>query len=172
MNIFFPENTISKSVAALDDRRLIKQIVECKTLLGIATGEGKQGYAKHPVAEYYKPYAKVVAAYGFYACVEYDARFNKKHNCVNNFVAFLLMQNVTPIELIVAGDQTWYFTKPFYCEGSKNDPNCIRTTENVQELFRAKLCKKWDTDKIAPKWTNSEPPKWYKPSRTDIAAEE
>lgn len=162
MNIFFPENTISDSVAALDDRRLIKQIVECKTLLGIATGEGKQGYAKHPVAEYYKPYAYFLAAYGLMACFEYDHRFHKRHSCDVDFLKVVFLDHLLQEDL----------PKPFYAEGSKNDPNCIRTTENVQELFRAKLCKKWDTDKIAPKWTNSEPPIWYKPSRTDIAAKE
>jgi hypothetical protein len=48
--------------------------------------------------------------------------------------------------------------------GSKNSLDCIRTTENVSNLFRQKLIMKWNNDKLKnrnPKWTNRESPKWY-----------
>lgn len=150
MNIFMPERTIYESVKALDDRRLIKQILECKTILDVALDETKKGYAKHPVVVYYKDYPKFCEWYGFTCCVEYLIRFDKFHKLHNYFDEYF-------------GEAVHYEkVKPFYCEGSKTDQNCIRTTENTVELFRNKLCKKWDNDKYPPKWTNREPPKWYK----------
>ena len=47
-------------------------------------------------------------------------------------------------------------------EGSKGQPNYIRTTENVSALYQAKLITKWENDKKPPKWTNREMPSFYK----------
>lgn len=150
MNLFLPEETISLSVSALDDKRLIKQILECKTILDVALDENKKGYAKHPVVAYYKDYPSFVALYGGIACEEYMERFGNGYHQFYDY--FMRWVERLPDE----------FPKPFYCEGEKTDPNCIRTTENTVELFRAKLCKKWNNDKYTPKWTNREPPEWYK----------
>ena len=152
MNLFLPEETIYDSVRVLDDKRLIKQILECKTILDVALDETKKGYAKHPVVAYYKDYPWFVCEYAIKACEEYLYRFNRLHSMDKYF-------------------NHWWFCfvkdnpKPFYCEGAKTDPNCIRTTENTVELFRNKLCKKWDNDKYPPKWTNRKPPEWYKGNR-------
>ena len=154
MNLFLPEETIYDSVRALDDRRLIKQILECKTILDVALDETKKGYAKHPVVAYYKDYPSFVALYGGIACEEYSARFgNGQHK-----LYYWFLQNFENAKTIKCPE-------PFYCEGAKTAPNCIRTTENTVELFRNKLCKKWDNDKYPPKWTNREPPVWYKSNR-------
>lgn len=150
MNIFMPEETIYDSVKALDDRRLIKQILECKTILDVALDETKKGYARHPVVVYYKDYPNFVAGFGIQCCVEYEYRFNKRHSLYKEFFGTLIYGKIP---------------KPFYCDGSKTDPNCIRTIENTVELFRNKLCKKWDNDKYPPKWTNREPPVWYESHR-------
>lgn len=154
MNIFMPEETITESVRALDDRRLIKQIIECKAILDVALDETKKGYAKHPVVVYYSDYPDYISKYGYEACIEYYERFNKTHTLEDYFIRFA--SGYIPLRK---------FPKPFYCEGSKTDPNCIRTTENTVELFREKLCKKWDNDKYPPKWTNREPPVWYESHR-------
>ena len=161
MNIFMPEETIYDSVKALDDKRLIKQILECKTILDIALDETKKGYAKHPVVVYYKDYPKFVFAYMIIACEEYEYRFRKPHKILeftnDNYDLFERYCN----KFYGLSESV----KPFYCEGSIKDTNCIRTTENTVELFRNKLCKKWDNDKYPPKWTNREPPVWYKSKR-------
>ena len=57
-----------------------------------------------------------------------------------------------------------YYT-PYYMEGSIVQPNYIRTTENVSDLFQDKLIKKWQADKEKgrqPRWTNREVPGFYK----------
>jgi hypothetical protein len=54
---------------------------------------------------------------------------------------------------------------PYYMEGSKGQPNYIRTTENVSALFQQKLINKWNNDKAKgrePKWTNRQVPEFYK----------
>ena len=130
MNLFLPEDTVYQSVKALDDRRLIKQILECKTILDVALDENKKGYAKHPVVAYYKEYPLFICGYGLVACVEYRKRFNKKHILEEYF------WDKEHHPLIKENEEE---PKPFYCEGAKTDPNGIRTTENTVELFRNKL---------------------------------
>ena len=54
---------------------------------------------------------------------------------------------------------------PYYMEGSKGQPNYIRTTDNVSALFQKKLINKWNSDKAkgrTPKWTNRQVPEFYK----------
>lgn len=156
MNIFMPEKTILDSVKALDDRRLIKQILECKTILDVAMDEEKKGYARHPVIVYYKDFPQFVFAYIITACEEYEYRFKRVHR-LRDFAIDNYCKHFYSIET----DSV----KPFYCEGSKFSVNPIRTTENTVELFRQKLCKKWDNDKYTPKWTNREVPVWYESHR-------
>ena len=157
MNIFMPDKQPYLSIIALDDRRLNKQILECKTILRVAL-ENKKGYALHPVVRYYKDYPKFVFViiYGAWACDEYFYRFNKRHS-LDFYFSMLWSRYADERNNIVLP-----MFGMFYCEGKATDPNCIRTTENTVELFRQKLCKKWDNDKIPPKWTNREPPVWYK----------
>ena len=156
MNIFLPyENDIIKSVRSLDDVRLNKQILECYQLLSNAIKEKNGGvvvgYKNHPIYTHYKRNIKFLAYYGWECCLEYWYRFEKEHKLEHFFV-------------MKAQDSRHPYT-PFYMEGSKNSPNCIRTTDNVSELYRKKLCNKWDNDKAngrPPRWTNREIPKFYR----------
>lgn len=152
MNLFFPEKDAALSVMALDDRRLIKQIVECQTMLNVYYGKTK-GYANHPVVKYYKRYPQFVAIYGMFACYEYEKRFGKEHKLVG-FMEKAHDDFKGKFEI---------FPTPFYAAGRKGTAECIRTTENACDLFREKLRNKWDNDKIPPKWTNRERPIWYSP---------
>ena len=153
MNIFlpFPED-IEASVRSLDDRRLIKQIQEAKVLLSVAESHRTDGYARHPVAAHYRTQPEFLHYYGFLCCREYSFRFGKNHAYSTNFKA-------------CEYDGAHYV--PFYAEGSKGDLNYIRTTENVGELFKAKLSRKWNDDKIPPKWTNRTVP-WFYTARKNI----
>lgn len=157
MNIFLPyENDIVKSVQALDDLRLNKQILECYQLLSNAeserVGEEVKGYKNHPIYVHYKNSFGFLVVYGFWCCKEYNFRANKRHTLESYFMLWF-------VDL----PNTEY--TPFYMEGSKGQPNYIRTTENVSELYQRKLCAKWDNDKAKgrpPKWTNREVPSFYK----------
>ena len=156
MNIFFPYNNMQWSVMALDDARLRKQIVECytihKAIASWRAGAVQLGYLRHPVTQYYKDYPGTVCKYGLVACEEYLYRFKKPHQLEKYFLSHL---RCVPREDF----------KPFYASGSKDSPNCIRTTENTEYLFQRKLVAKWNAD-IAqgrpPKWTNRRKPGFYR----------
>ncbi len=151
MNIFLPyEHDIDKSVKSLDDRRLVKQILECKVLLDISLGR-KSGYANHPVSKHYKNSPGFLIKYGIACCKEFEWRFHKIHQYDSYFS-----------DIDVSEDAISYV--PFYVAGSKNSPDCIRTTENVSSLFQEKLRQKWNEDTAKgrpPKWTNREISDFY-----------
>lgn len=160
MNIFLPyENDIAKSVNSLDDLRLNKQSLEAYQLLSNAIKEMNggeiKGYKNHPIYVYYKGNWKFLYLYGVHCCDEYMYRFGKIHELRHSFekITFGMYKGVT------------INYTPFYMEGSKGQPNYIRTTENVSELYQRKLCAKWDNDKAKgrpPKWTDREVPSFYK----------
>lgn len=159
MNIFLPyEQNINKSVEALDDKRLVKQILEIYQLLQIYEKEKSgiiltgAGYHNHPIYKYYKQYPNFLYLYGWYACQEYSYRFDKHHR-YEEYFAF---------EINSSKRAENYFYIPFYAEGSKNSKYCIRTTENVSTLYQDKLISKWLSDKQTVKWTNRDYPEFFK----------
>lgn len=157
MNIFLPyENDIEKSIQCIDNKRLIKQIQEAKVLLDGARayekGEVPNFYFKHPVAQHYKNEPEFLAYYGFQCCKEYWFRYNKYHQYYDYFEN--LCENWYKIKDIPA------FT-PYYMELPKSNPNHIRTTQFVGDLFQAKLIKKWLEDKKSPMWTNRAMPDFF-----------
>lgn len=158
MNIFLPEESVFDSIRDLDDLRLKKQIIECRTILELSLNKSKGGYAHHPVVVHYARYPVFVAWYGHLACLEFYDRFGHMHKYGEYFLTKFntLHINATNEELNSLSD-----IPAFYCEGNKRDPHCIRTTENTVQLFRNKLCSKWDNDIRSPKWTKRFPPKWY-----------
>lgn len=163
MNIFLPyENDIRKSVESLDDKRLNKQILETYQLVTNAikeqVGEEIKGYKNHPIYLHYKNNLPFLLLYGYKCGVEYQYRFKKSHKLT---LYFMIAMNTFGV-----CEETVKYT-PFYMEGSKGQPNYIRTTENVSVLYQAKLIKKWETDKKPPKWTNRQKPLFY--SRYNLA---
>lgn len=173
MNIFLPyENDIVASVESLDDVRLNKQILETYQLLTLAIKEQqegqevKAGHYHHPVYVFYKDNIPFLAYYGYKCCMEYKYRFNKQHKLVKYFVGecSTLIETTAYINHIEINIKEPQY-QPYYMEGSKGQPNYIRTTENVSALFQNKLCKKWEQDKSKgrePKWTNRQVPEFYR----------
>ena len=153
MNIFLPyEKNVHLSAMALDDKRLLKQILETRQILQVAKGES-EGFKNHPITKHYIEYPEFLIYYGYCCCVEYKYRFHKEHAYYNYFKEEYFNMNKEKL-----------FWIPFYAAGAKNSPDCIRTIENVSELYQNKLCEKWQKDITkgrAPKWTNRLPPEFY-----------
>lgn len=172
MNVFMPCATIEDSVRALDDKRLIKQILECKQILEanerVLNGEQKVGYANHPVVKHYRDLGLVgmyfLVCYATRCCNEYRFRFRALHDFARDLVQPYIIMRYRLMEEAPNGGG---YPPIIYAEGSINSPDCIRETNNekVFELFKQKLIKKWDNDKYPPKWTNREKPSWYKGER-------
>lgn len=153
MNIFLPENTATGSAQALDDRRLCKQILECKHIYDVAVGK-TTGYANHPVVQFYKDQLLFLTLYALECCKEYRYRFEKEHKYERLFRTF---------HLLVFSEAECTEYRELYASGNKNSPECVRETKpnEVHFLFRVKLIIKWRNDKISPKWTKRGSPKWY-----------
>lgn len=160
MNIFLPyEESIKLSVQSLDNVRLQKQAVECWQLLTTAieerNGDEVKGHSKHPVYNFYKDNTDFLAFYGLQCCIEWEWRNNKPHSLTDHF----RFEASTRFESLIEYQQ-------YYMEGSKNTPECIRTTRYVSQLFQAKLVKKWlsDIEKgRTPKWgVRKEPDFWIR----------
>ena len=152
MNIFQPYEDVADCAQALDDRRLIKQILECKQIYD--SGIQKRGYSNHPVTVHFKRYPFYVIRYALACCYEYYQRFGKRHSYedffIDKFDAFL--QNVTEPD---------FETPFFYAQYSISNPMCIRTTKNVPELFQKKFIDKWSHDHKPPCWTKRNAPDFW-----------
>lgn len=151
MNLFLPETTLQSSVKCLDDRRLIKQILEVAILI-----DDNHGYNNHPVKVFYREKKIFLAHYGYICCCEYFYRFGKIHQSYPIFEDYITSHGGLDPRCL-------WWKEGLYAAGSKNSPDCIRETDpyKVQQLFRQKLITKWNNDKTPPKWTKSNPPKWY-----------
>lgn len=156
MNVFLPYESFKKCAQVLDDRRLIKQILECKQI--IAMNERKKEddsysspYLNHPVVKHYANQEHHIVEYALEMCREYEFRFNRFHTYHYYFI-----HKMRPFENEFS---------PIYAEGSKNSPLSIRRyDELVYSLFRMKLTKKWNEDvrkNRCPKWTNRPEPEFY-----------
>ena len=152
MNIFQPYEDVTDCARALDDRRLIKQILECKQIYDSRTQ--KRSCSNHPVTQHFKLYPFYVVRYALACCYEYYHRFGKTHIYedffVDEFNAFL--QNVTESD---------FKTPFFYAQCSISKPMRIRTTENVPELFQKKLINEWSHDRRPPRWTKRDAPDFW-----------
>lgn len=157
MNIFLPyEDDVVESVKALDNARLNKQIVECMAIITASEGITK-GYRNHPITVFYGDNLDFVYYYGFCCCREYAYRFGKYHE-----MHWVLHKGANPDGKMFVKQPDY---TPYYMEGSKGQPNYIRTTDNVSALFQQKLINKWNNDKAKcrpPKWTNRQVPEFYK----------
>ena len=159
MNIFLPyENNINKSIESLDDRRLIKQILEVYQLLQIYEKEQNnvvlsgRGYQNHPIYRHYRQYPNFMYMYGYTCCQEYYYRFSKHHTYEEYFLYNMNLNK---------GNESYNYI-PFYMEGSKDSPDSIRTTDpdDVSYLYQKKLVQKWISDKHTVKWSNRSMPEF------------
>lgn len=145
MNIFASNPCPIKSAQYLDDKRVVKMILESAQLLSTAINEhgGKGPYKNthknHPCAiwarqtknnymwlwEHYKA-----------LCEEYTQRYNKIHKCQN--LAQLFLDN---FHLIPDGPLTDF-------------PNCtvFKEEKDVYKAYNIYLDYKWKLDKKIPKW--------------------
>ena len=131
MNIFLPyENSVKKSVEALDDLRLQKQLVECYQLLTLAIKEQqegdeiKAGHYHHPVYLFYKDNIPFLAYYGYECCRELAYRNGHWHSLTDYFDKVM-----TDLGLFEFDDEGYIISMeipnftPYDMEGSKGQQN-------------------------------------------------
>lgn len=145
MNIFATDPSAIKCAEYLDDKRVVKMVLETAQLLAtsINLNGGKATYKSthinHPCAIWAR---KSQANYlwllmHFNALlVEYANRFGKRHKCADYFDEFK-----DGFKLIPKGERTLH-------------PNCtiFKEEQDVYKAYRMYMEHKWKNDKIQPRW--------------------
>ncbi len=164
MNIFVTDISPVKSAEALDDKRLIKMVLESAQLLStsifvhshiVHAQIYKPTHLKHPCtlwacktsANWQWLFDHLVAL-----CIEYTRRYNRAHKTSG------ILSHLTELKFhIEEGPMTDFVN----CTSSESMKVDFRNISNVQEAYRLYLASKWNYDKLPPKWTNRQAPNWY-----------
>lgn len=158
MNIFATSDDPVECARSLDDKRLVKMVLESAQLLSTAMnicgGKGpyKSTHINHPCSVWTR------ASRGNYwwllnhfkaLCDEYTARYGRIHKCNDYYPELSLGARSIPDGNLM----------PF--------TNCSKFKDIETKLaYRFTMISKWETDeenKRPPRWTNSSPPSWLLP---------
>jgi hypothetical protein len=159
MNIFVTDSSPDVSARTLDDKRLIKMILESAQMLstamhlhGISNPPYKVTHKNHPCSIWVRKSRsnfRWLMDHFNELCCEYWRRYGKVHKCFNHINTFITAESSMP-----PGDLTSF-------------ANCSRFKEIETILaYRLTMIAKWTEDeekKRKAKWTNSTPPTWFVP---------
>ena len=166
MNLLISDPDLKKSAQALDDARLIKQILECYQICKIneafLSGNTQIGYRNHPVVVYYRDKLELVVDFGAACCTEYLRRFKRVHAYFDLLCKkriYLKLKNINQTskdpKSILSHMSTDSTTVPIYVDGQNSVIG-----DSVYNLFKQKLNDKWLYGKAIPRWKNYNPPDW------------
>jgi hypothetical protein len=152
MNIFVTSNCPKKCAEYLDNKRVVKMVLETAQLLStaLAVHNGPNPYKathkNHPAAVWARKtrsnYLWTLKHFLF-LCEEYTKRYNKIHKCQQYYSTFL-----DNAEVIPAGPQS-----PFAnCAANKSLGICYKHVKNTTKAYKLYLTRRWQSDKLAPKW--------------------
>lgn len=164
MNIFVSDKDPKISAINLDDKRVVKMILETAQLLSTAIimngGEApyKATHKKHPAtiwAANTKSNFMWLVQHGLYLGEEYSHRFNKEHKSIQ--VINHIIDNRL-FEVIPNGELESFAN----CTANQTKGISYKHLDDAVEAYRAYLSSRWDTDTLVPKWTNRSKPEWYR----------
>lgn len=155
MNIFVTDSDPEICAKALDDKRVIKMILESAQLLSTAMHAHQIENAPYRVTHLNHPCAiftgqtrgnfRWVLKHFIALCKEYKIRYGKIHHCFDFTPIFKSAATKIPFGKLTA------FV------------NCTphKEMENVYEAYRKTLSEKWINDKRTPTWRCDRKPNWY-----------
>lgn len=168
MNFFYCDDNLNHAAQALDDRRLVKMVLEqaqllnnCLVHFGDQSAPYKPTHMNHPSSVWTRVskhnYVRMLTYFEF-LCLEFEHRRNKKHKCEDHYHTFVQFQwDLT--------DDDWDI--PY----GTPVPNCTDFKEitNPINAYRLHLINKWNNELIKheagiwykPTWTNRNPPDWW-----------
>jgi len=85
MQTFLHERDYTRAARHLDSRRLNKQIVECKQILGAIRGQ--TAWSHHPIVRMWHDWPENLVAYAQCMCYEYKQRYDHDHSLMLWFAA-------------------------------------------------------------------------------------
>jgi hypothetical protein len=144
MNVFATSTCPVASAQALDDKRVIKMVLESAQLLSNAihlsggTGPYKPTHIKHPCTKWVQAssanYMWLVAHFTA-LCREYTLRYDKIHACERLLPKFIDGRSLIPYGVLTP------------------HPNCTPYKDMpVHTAYQLTLADKWDNDKQQPTW--------------------
>jgi hypothetical protein len=154
MNIFVTSLCPIESARALDDKRVVKMVLESAQMLSNVMhhleldAPYKKTHWNHPCSIWSRAHKNnyLWLLQHFKAlCEEYTHRYNKSHKCEQYMLKFHRCVNFLP-----ANDNIEFV-------------NCTTNHKHIDKVFEAykqELNLKWKNDKRAPHWTNRIPPVW------------
>ena len=165
MNIFTTNICPIISAQNLDDKRLIKMVLESAQLLSSAIFLNsdiiyddiyKPTHLKHPCtiwASLNSSNWDWLFSHFQALCQEYTYRFNKKHKTAN-----LLVTLAQYTKCLTRTDNLTPFPN---CTKSQILQVDFTTISNVHGAYQQYLVTKWINDRSKPHWTNRSPPSWF-----------
>lgn len=170
MNIFVTNDCPFKSAIALDDKRVVKMVLESTQMLCTAINEygGKTPYKSthknHPCNVWVRQNRANFAWLFKHAIAlsnEYKHRYGRQHKCTNILVS-IIEKNL--FDLL---PNTEYRLYSFVnCAAHKGKGLDFKSIQPTVEAYKQYLNSRWSTDVREPKWTNREPPKWFTSVKT------
>ena len=153
MNLFITSTEPAEAAAHLDDKRLIKAVLETAQLLSTALAVGyKPTHAKHPVTKWVAARPEHLAwTHNYFRALsaEYTRRFNKVHKSS-------LLDTVFTAQPKLSSGPAWQLDCAITFQNSARNTaiGLDFTAQAVPESYRSYLCAKWCADKRPPKWTS------------------
>ena len=164
MNIFVTDNCPKISAQALDNKRVVKMVLETAQLLSTAIFINsaincdniyKPTHLQHPCTIWASSTLENwdwLFQHFIALCEEYRFRYNKQH--ASESISLYLLKHRTNIK---GGSMT-----PFVnCTRSEAMQVDFKHIEDTCEAYKKYLITKWHYDKLFPQWTPREPPLWY-----------
>ena len=169
MNIFFTDADPVKCAIALDDKRVVKMVLESTQLLCTAINEHggsapyRSTHKNHPSAIWARESRanfQWLLDHGIALALEYTHRFGKIHKCIH---VLMDIEEQDLVELMPEGGQTAFAN----CAAHKGLGLSFKHVEPTTDAYKEYLNQRWLTDKRVPKWTNRNAPKWKNLSNTN-----
>lgn len=157
MNIFYTDRDPDACARMLDDRRLVKMVLETCQILSTAVwetgGEGpyKRTHTNHPSCVWARSNAACYAWTWLLfqeLATEYEHRFGKTHKSWAEHGTTL--GGWTTRGTLPEGG----LTLPPQCTTGLDQQECVR------EAYRTYMRRKWDVDGDKARWTRRRPPEW------------
>lgn len=165
MNIFVTNKCPKLSAQALDNKRVVKMVLETAQLLSSAifinnnrnfNNIYKPTHLRHPCTIWAGTSSgnwNWLLQHFVALCAEYSLRYNKHHASEKILPHFLEYQSSIKIGKI---------TTFVNCTRSESLGIDFKHFKNVHKAYKKYLTVKWNLDKLPPKWLNRKPPLWFK----------
>lgn len=159
MNLFVSDLSPTASAQALDDKRLVKMVLETAQMLcSELTRRGhkmpyRPTHTSHPVVKALQHRDTLIWTHRHFIalCTEYEARFHRTHQ------SYLTCSD--PFSRAISNE--WGELAPQFANCARHSSLGLDFSHlPIPDAYRAYLNARWQRDVRSPVWTRSNPPAW------------